>query len=52
MCDDAPQKPEIHPVDIQRLLLWYFGSVDPGRPHIRRRGWDDGRPAAMASAGL
>ena len=52
MSDDAPQIPEIHPVDIQRLLVWYYETVAPGRPHIRRRGWDAARPAAVASAGL
>jgi hypothetical protein len=52
MSDDAPHNPVIQPVDIQRLLLWYYESVDPGRPHIRLRGGDIARPAAIASAGL
>lgn len=52
MSDDAPPGSEIEPVDIQRLLVWYFESMQPGRPHIRRAGWGAGRPASIASAGL
>jgi hypothetical protein len=52
MSDDAPHSSDIQPVDIQRLLLWYYESVDPGRPRIRPRGGDMARPAAIASAGL
>jgi hypothetical protein len=52
MSEDAPQSPEIEPVDIQRLLVWYYGCIEPGRPRIRRRSVDPGRPAALASAGI
>jgi hypothetical protein len=52
MSEDAQPRPEVVPVDIQRLLVWYYESVDPGRPRIRSRGWDSRRPAAVASAGL
>lgn len=52
MTNDASRSPEIQPVDIQRLLVWYYECVDPDRPHIRLRGGDIARPAAVASAGL
>ncbi len=52
MSDAAPQRPEIAPVDIQRLLVWYYESVDPGRPHIRSRGWGSRGTASVASARL
>ena len=52
MSNDASRSPEIQPVDIQRLLVWYYECVDPDRPHIRLRGGDIARPAAVASAGL
>jgi len=25
---------DVEAVDIQRLLVWYFDAVDPGRSHI------------------
>ena len=52
MSEDAPHSPEVEPVDIQRLLVWYYECIEPGRPHIRRRGVDAGRPAVLASAGV
>lgn len=50
--NEAAHQPPIEPVDIQRLLVWYFESVDPDRPHIRHRGWDTVRAAVAGSAGL
>ncbi len=41
-----PDTHEIDPVDIQRLLLWYFESEHPGRPHIRRRSLEGPRSSA------
>jgi hypothetical protein len=52
MSNDAPHRSELDPVDIQRLLVWYFEMLDPSRPHIRPRSWDAALPAAVASAGL
>lgn len=52
MSNDAPHRSELDPVDIQRLLVWYFETLDPSRPHIRPRSWDATLPAAVASAGL
>jgi hypothetical protein len=52
MSADARHSTDIQPVDIQRLLVWYYECVDPGRPRIRLRGEDIARPAAIASAGL
>ena len=52
MSDNAAQGSELDPIDIQRLLVWYFETLDPSRPHIRPRSWDAALPAAVASAGL
>jgi hypothetical protein len=50
MREDAPQVTQIDPVDIQRLLMWYYESAAPDRPHIRRRGWDASSPAVASAA--
>jgi hypothetical protein len=33
--DDGPA--DIDPIDVQRLLAWYFDIVHPGRHHITPR---------------
>jgi hypothetical protein len=33
--DDGPG--DIAPIDVQRLLTWYFDVVHPGRHHITSR---------------
>lgn len=52
MSQDATHSSEVEPIDIQRLLVWYYENVDPGRPHIRSRGYEGSRPSLVASAGL
>jgi hypothetical protein len=32
---------DIDPIDIQRLLSWYFDLQHPGRAHITSRSHDD-----------
>ena len=34
-CDDGTA--DIAPIDVQRLLTWYFDVVHPGRHHITTR---------------
>jgi hypothetical protein len=40
---------DVDPVDIQRLLSWYFDVQHPGRPHITSRGHHD--PIRRVSSG-
>jgi hypothetical protein len=35
--DPEDGSPDIAPVDVQRLLTWYFDVLHPGRCHISSR---------------
>jgi hypothetical protein len=40
-CEREPAGADVDPVDIQRLLSWYFDVQHPGRAHITSRGRQD-----------
>jgi len=40
-CEREQGSTDVDPVDIQRLLSWYFDVQHPGRPHITSRGHRD-----------
>jgi hypothetical protein len=40
-CEREQAGADVDPVDIQRLLSWYFDVQDPGRAHITSRGQPD-----------
>jgi hypothetical protein len=40
-CKLDQARTDVDPVDIQRLLSWYFDVQHPGRPHITSRGHRD-----------
>lgn len=48
-CEREQAGADVDPVDIQRLLSWYFDVQHPGRPHITSRGHDD--PVRRVSSG-